>query len=168
MTHAGGLGRRTCSYRHAGWHARANTAAGGQSRPLFWPRGALRKSLASSTPGPVPNWIGCASKHSSATKNALSKRKAPVQLLDECLLPPAADITPQMLTAGMVESRMGAVAWAMRQRSVSHPRSSNRTCGFPASGSPTGFIVRHTKEITDRKRHRCDVLSSFASRHSFL
>jgi hypothetical protein len=28
---------------------------------------------------------------------------------------------------------MGAVAWAMRRRSVSHPRSSNRTCGFPAS-----------------------------------
>src|ERR1700730_779980 len=52
-----------------------------------------------------------------------------------------------------VESRMGAVAWAMRQRSLSHPRSSNRTCGFPASGSPTGFIVRHTKQITDRKRH---------------
>ena len=25
---------------------------------------------------------------------------------------------------------MGAVAWAMRQRPVSHPRSSNRTCGF--------------------------------------
>jgi hypothetical protein len=48
---------------------------------------------------------------------------------------------------------MGAVAWAMRQRSVSHPRSSNRTCGFPASGSPTGFTVRHTEEITNRKRH---------------
>ena len=48
---------------------------------------------------------------------------------------------------------MGAVAWAMRQRSVSHPRSSNRACGFPASGSPTGFIVRRTKQITDRKRH---------------
>src|SRR5262245_21997114 len=48
---------------------------------------------------------------------------------------------------------MGAVAWAMRQRSVSHPRSSNRTCGFPASGSPTGFAVRHTEKITDRKRH---------------
>src|SRR3954467_6450951 len=29
-----------------------------------------------------------------------------------------------------VESRTGAVAWAMRQRSVSRPRSSNRTCGF--------------------------------------
>ncbi len=27
---------------------------------------------------------------------------------------------------------------------VSPPRSSNRTCGFPASGSPTGFIPRHT------------------------
>jgi hypothetical protein len=46
-----------------------------------------------------------------------------------------------------VESRMGAVAWAMRQRSVSHPRSSNRTCGFPASGSPTGFVVRHTEQL---------------------
>src|SRR3984893_3172203 len=48
---------------------------------------------------------------------------------------------------------MGAVALPMRQRSVPHPRSSTRTCGFPASGSPTGFIVRHTKQITDRKRH---------------
>ena len=43
-----------------------------------------------------------------------------------------------------VESRTGAVAWAMRQRSVSRPRSSNRTCGFPASGFPTGFSPRHT------------------------
>ena len=34
------------------------------------------------------------------------------------------------------------MAWAMRQRSVSRPRSSNRTCGFPASGFPTGFIAR--------------------------
>src|SRR5258708_10645116 len=45
-------------------------------------------------------------------------------------------------TVGMsqtVESRMGAVAWAIRQRSVSHPRSSNRTCPIKASGSPTGF-----------------------------
>ena len=36
---------------------------------------------------------------------------------------------------------MGAVAWAIRHRPVSHPRSSNRTCGFPASGFPTCFIV---------------------------
>jgi hypothetical protein len=34
----------------------------------------------------------------------------------------------------------------MRQRSVSHPRSSNRTCRSPASGSPTGFIERHTEK----------------------
>src|SRR4029077_10990494 len=27
---------------------------------------------------------------------------------------------------------------------VSHPRSSNRTCRFPAFGFPTGFIERHT------------------------
>jgi hypothetical protein len=39
---------------------------------------------------------------------------------------------------------MGAVAWAIRQRSVSHPRSSNRTCPIKASGSPTGFTVTHT------------------------
>ena len=36
-----------------------------------------------------------------------------------------------------VESRRGAVAWACRHRSVSPPRSSNWTCGFPASGFPT-------------------------------
>src|SRR6266496_1782482 len=47
---------------------------------------------------------------------------------------------------------MGAVAWAIRQRSVSHPRSSNRTCRSPASGSPTGFTVRHTEKNSDRKR----------------
>jgi hypothetical protein len=28
--------------------------------------------------------------------------------------------------------------------SVSRPRSSNRTCGFPASGFPTGFTSQHT------------------------
>jgi len=36
-----------------------------------------------------------------------------------------------------VESRIGAVAWAIWQRSVSHPRSSNRACRFPAPGFPT-------------------------------
>ena len=77
-------------------------------------------------------------------------------------------LTGRVQCDAMVESRMGAVAWAMRQRSVSHPRSSNRTCGFPASGSPTGFTVRHTKQSTDRKRHLRGVLSFFASRHSFL
>ena len=41
-----------------------------------------------------------------------------------------------------VESRKGAVAWAIRHRSVSPPRSSNRTCRFPASGFPTGFIAQ--------------------------
>src|SRR3954453_8197736 len=50
-----------------------------------------------------------------------------------------------------VESRTGAVAWAMRQRSVSRPRSSNRTCGFPASGFPTGFTAQHTAA----RRVRC-------------
>ena len=51
-------------------------------------------------------------------------------------LPPIADLR--------VESRMGAVP---RERSVSHPRSSNWTCGFPASSFPTGLIVRPTAVI---------------------
>jgi len=32
----------------------------------------------------------------------------------------------------------GVARW---QSPVSHPRSSNRTCGFPASGFPTGFVA---------------------------
>ena len=32
--------------------------------------------------------------------------------------------------------------------SVSIPRSSNRTCGFAASGSPTGFARRHTDRLS--------------------
>ena len=39
---------------------------------------------------------------------------------------------------------MGAVS---QRRSVSHPRSSNWTCGFPASSFPTGLIVRPTAVI---------------------
>src|SRR4051794_24075320 len=48
------------------------------------------------------------------------------------------------MSLSIVESRRGAVTWAVRQRSVSSPRSSNRTCRFPASGFPTDFIVRLT------------------------
>ena len=43
-----------------------------------------------------------------------------------------------------VESREGAGTRAKRGP-VSPPRSSNRTCGFPASGSPTDFTMRHTE-----------------------
>src|SRR3954447_9260596 len=46
----------------------------------------------------------------------------------------------------LVESRKGAVA-SRSASPVSLPRSSNRTCGFPASGFPTEFIVRHTAVI---------------------
>ena len=54
---------------------------------------------------------------------------------------------------------MGAVAWAIRHRPVSHPRSSNRTCGFPASGFPTGFIARPTMS-GDTARGSCAVRSN--------
>src|SRR5262245_8803648 len=46
-------------------------------------------------------------------------------------------IAAQQRIDTQVESRMGAVAWAIRQHPVSHPRSSNRTCPIKASGSPT-------------------------------
>ena len=65
--------------------------------------------------------------------------------------------------SGLVESRMGAVAWGhFSHRPVSHPRSSNRTCPIKASGSPTGFTVRHAarplgagvRDAADRVLHR--------------
>ena len=37
-------------------------------------------------------------------------------------------------------------------RSVSHPRSSNRTGGFPASGFPIGFTMEHTDKKIGCKR----------------
>ncbi len=58
-----------------------------------------------------------------------------------------------------VESRRGAVAWAIRHRSVSPPRSSNRTCGFPASGSPTGFAARHTADGQFKQVSRDDTVA---------
>ena len=45
---------------------------------------------------------------------------------------------------GGVESRTGAVAWAIRHHPVSRPRSSNAACGFPALRSPTGFTAMPT------------------------
>src|SRR6266849_1434925 len=62
---------------------------------------------------------------------------------------------------------MGAVAWAIRQRSVSHPRSSNRTCPIKASGSPTGFTVRHTGS-KPTARGFCTVITLLRPRHSSL
>ncbi len=50
------------------------------------------------------------------------------------------------------------MAWAVRHHSVSPPRSSNRTCGFPASGSPTGFTARHTVDLLlSRFRHEASI-----------
>jgi hypothetical protein len=53
--------------------------------------------------------------------------------IDDCGRPTMAHprLLASVVRAKRVESRRGAVAWAMRQRSVSSPRSSNRTSGFP-------------------------------------
>ena len=74
----------------------------------------------------------------------------------------------------IVESRRGAVAVGFRWRwpalsrrrlspacrdPVSPPRSSNRTCRFPASGSPTGFTSRHTADGQFRLVSRDDTVA---------
>ena len=51
------------------------------------------------------------------------------------------------------------MAWAVWHHSVSPPRSSNRTCGFPASGSPTGFTARHTVDGQVRLVSRDDTVA---------
>ena len=50
-------------------------------------------------------------------------------------------------------------------RSVSHPRSSNRTGGFPASGFPIGFTMEHTDKKTGCERILC---STFPLLHSLI
>jgi hypothetical protein len=78
-----------------------------------------------------------------------------------CQLPPAADMPLNWLSSESVESRMGAVAWAMRQRSVSHPRSSNRTCEGAARrkgdssnrGRPV-WCEGSGLNVASRRRHR--------------
>src|SRR5712671_2958900 len=52
---------------------------------------------------------------------------------------------------GGVEDRRGSLG-PIGQRPVSYPRSSNWTCRFPASSSPTGFTERHTEKKPGRKR----------------
>ena len=46
------------------------------------------------------------------------------------------------VSCGRVEDGRGSLG-ALGHRPVSHPRSSNRTCRFPASGFPTGFTAMH-------------------------
>src|SRR5713226_7519514 len=47
-----------------------------------------------------------------------------------------------LVSDGRVEDGRGSLG-AYGHRPVSHPRSSNRTSRFPASGFPTGFTARH-------------------------
>jgi hypothetical protein len=75
---------------------------------------------------------------------------------NEHVAEPGNMMTGQHVLNGRVE-RMGAVARAIRQRSVSHPRSSNRTCPIKASGSPTGFTVRHTESKLTARGERVRV-----------
>ncbi len=51
------------------------------------------------------------------------------------------------------------MAWAIRHRPVSPPRSSYRTCRFPASGSPTGFTARPTVDGQCRLVSRDDTVA---------
>jgi hypothetical protein len=59
-----------------------------------------------------------------------------------CQLSPAADKPPHALYSAMVESRMSAVAWTMRQRSVSHP--AHRRDSRCKPNASTGFLLSAT------------------------
>jgi len=69
--------------------------------------------------------------------------------------------------SGRVEDGRGSLEPGGK-RPVSHPRSSNRTCRSPASGSPTGFIVRHTASCRLHAAHVELARFAFALRYSFL
>src|SRR5262249_16723954 len=79
----------------------------------------------------LPTRANCSTAENTAEKQRVRQQ---MLVLRECRHP---------CSSARIESRMGTVAWAMRQRSVSDPRSSNWKCGFPASGCPTGFTVRY-------------------------
>ena len=79
----------------------------------------------------------------TVTANALAVRPGPIapQAARPCRMTRFHHGIPCQTCRGTeqeVESRRGAVSLA---RPVSPPRSSNRTCGFPASGFPTGFTT---------------------------
>ena len=63
------------------------------------------------------------------------------------------------------EGRWTGTYW---QPVVSLPRSSNRTCGFPASGFPTGFIARPTEERPHLGRLFLDLAIQLSLKHPDL
>src|SRR5258705_13044920 len=74
---------------------------------------------------------------------------------------------PRPQQQALVESRLGASTDAER-RPVSQPRSSNRTCRFPASGFPTGFTADSRTSppvVATTFQVRC---SFFALRYSLI
>src|SRR5215207_5589622 len=91
-------------------------------------------------PWPVHRKCGAAAQCDAGGAHAEpvpGRREAPIRVL-------CAPYAPAC--RGRVEERRGDLG-PCGHRSVSAPRSSNRTCGFPASGSPTGFIARPTTEV---------------------
>ena len=129
--------------------ARPDHTVGSQPVKL---RSASRRSARCSTTRPL-RFTACNDRYLilSRTRPSLIARRSLLRVIRVDLASAASPLMPRFRTSwahnsfdAKVESRMGAVAWAIRQRSVSHPRSSNRTCPIKASGSPTGFIVRHT------------------------
>ena len=63
------------------------------------------------------------------------------------------------------EGRWAGTYW---QPAVFLPRSANPTCGFPASGFPTGFTAPHTEAIVKHRLGDSRRASSFAVRHSLI
>ena len=107
----------------AAWRWRQLSPAYPPSAKTRWMKGKIRREACRSGPPPSRSWMlaGCGS----------STRPRPSVSTSAWRLRP--------LICRVEEGR-----GEPRARPVSRPRSSNRTCGFPASGFPTGFIARPT------------------------
>src|SRR3954467_5240746 len=95
-----------------------------------------------------PRWIAQPPKAAFVTRLRPGRlpRQAARQLPDQSTtlwMEPSSIGDTRRRGARRVEDGRGSLGLVW-QRSVSRPRSSNRTCGLPASGFPTGFSPRHT------------------------
>ena len=82
----------------------------------------------------------------------------PVHCIPACNLPvyasqwPLPDTTQDSVRGCSLGFTAAAISSGRVQRAFKAQRSSNWTCRFPASSSPTGFTARHTEKKTGCKR----------------
>ena len=111
----------------------------------------VRSSNETSTPARQHSPPSATNEINNDDQNSAIRRSVYQAVISPLILQFRRVVAPQRPTAFV--SRGRARASAVRQRSISHPRSSNRTCDFPR---PALHWLRreHTENITNRKRHQ--------------